>query len=352
MKRWKIFLGIFLIVVISGCATASSAFKSAKQEDTVAAYEEYLAKYPDSEFSRQAETRLEELYFEKARKADTIEAYKDYLEKYPDGKYAEQAKPRLEELSFEEARKVDTIEAYEGYLEKYPDGKYAEQTEARVEELYFEWARKTDTIETYKEYLLKYPDGRFVKGVRDNLLGKILDSVADALLEDEDESISLDEIKYEYKFSKNILTIKWDLYFLEDPFALENLGIIDAVYVKVGKIKMRDLHKFVAAVNAVMLAYPLCVPLVSSQSFLEMSDITVLDIFISHKIRRYKLDQYGNSVEMSPKVLLKSKFRLTKKQYKNNWENIMEHSLSMVEKYEIRKAIRTITKYFAYVKFY
>jgi len=54
-------MSFFLLLFLSGCATLKSDFEQAKRIDSIQAYDEFLKKYPNSEFSNQALIRMEEL---------------------------------------------------------------------------------------------------------------------------------------------------------------------------------------------------------------------------------------------------------------------------------------------------
>ncbi len=59
----------------------------------------------------------------KARRTDTIEAYREYLKEYPQGDYAKPAEERIEELTLRKAIAARSIKKLRSYLEKYPDSK-------------------------------------------------------------------------------------------------------------------------------------------------------------------------------------------------------------------------------------
>ena len=54
-KDLSVLLFAFLLL---GCATTKDAFNQAKTQDTIPAYEKFLAKYPKSDFTNEANNRL------------------------------------------------------------------------------------------------------------------------------------------------------------------------------------------------------------------------------------------------------------------------------------------------------
>jgi outer membrane protein assembly factor BamD (BamD/ComL family) len=75
----------------------------------------------------------EEKSWEQAEKLDSIAAYTQFIEKYPDGMYAEKAQLKIEELDFKKAESQNTVRAYTRYLEKYPHGAYTEKVQLNIE---------------------------------------------------------------------------------------------------------------------------------------------------------------------------------------------------------------------------
>lgn len=73
MKAKELFL-LLLIFLLLGCAATKNAFNQAKAEDTISSYENFLAKYPQSEFTAEANNRLEELKKIEAVRAAEIKA--------------------------------------------------------------------------------------------------------------------------------------------------------------------------------------------------------------------------------------------------------------------------------------
>ncbi|MCB0547625.1 MAG: caspase family protein [Phaeodactylibacter sp.] len=116
---------------------------AAEAENSIAAYENYLALYPEGKNVREATEKLLELNDEAAWKLavekNTVAAYQTYLEKYPKGLHDIEANSRMktikEEHEWAEALRVNEIYGYQSYLEKYPEGKYIESAVASIEAL-------------------------------------------------------------------------------------------------------------------------------------------------------------------------------------------------------------------------
>jgi hypothetical protein len=81
-----------------GCATAKKHWEIAKSTDTIAAYKEFLTKYPKSAYFEEAHRRLEELLWLNALQQNTIAAYEEYLQRWPKYSPDAEAQKRLEQL--------------------------------------------------------------------------------------------------------------------------------------------------------------------------------------------------------------------------------------------------------------
>lgn len=109
-----------LSLLLIGCG---DNFADVQAEDTIEAYETFLANNPGSRFEMEANDRLETLYIKAAREAGTLAAYDAYLERFPEGNQREGALDEREGVMFSEAGVANTKEAWEGFLEAYPKAK-------------------------------------------------------------------------------------------------------------------------------------------------------------------------------------------------------------------------------------
>jgi cell division protein FtsN len=96
-----------LLLGIYGCSRQQSDWEKTRAANTTDSYEQFLKKYPNGEFTAQAQARVKELYeerdWQKARDADTQEAYQAFLKQYPEGKWTEEARIRVENFTLAQA---------------------------------------------------------------------------------------------------------------------------------------------------------------------------------------------------------------------------------------------------------
>ncbi|MCB0599191.1 MAG: caspase family protein [Lewinellaceae bacterium] len=116
---------------------------AAEAENSVKAYENYLALYPEGQFVREAKQQLldlnDEAAWSTALEKDTVLAYENYLEQFPKGRHDIEAGSRIktikEEQEWAEALRVNEVYGYQSYLEKYPEGRYAGAANQSIEAL-------------------------------------------------------------------------------------------------------------------------------------------------------------------------------------------------------------------------
>src|ERR1700682_4477589 len=112
MNKMDICLGLALLLGLSGCSRQQSDWEKTRAANTTDSYEQFIKKYPNGEFTAQAEARVKELYeerdWQKARDADTQEAYQAFLKQYPEGKWTEEARIRVENFTLAQAPSTAT----------------------------------------------------------------------------------------------------------------------------------------------------------------------------------------------------------------------------------------------------
>ena len=96
-----------VLLGIYGCSRQQSDWEKTRAANTTDSYEQFLKKYPNGEFSAQAQARVKELYeerdWQKARDTDTQDAYQAFLKQYPEGKWTEEARIRVENFTLAQA---------------------------------------------------------------------------------------------------------------------------------------------------------------------------------------------------------------------------------------------------------
>jgi len=139
----KRILCLMLVLTLAACDRQGAQWEEAQQEDTIAAYEAFVERYPDSPNAEQARRRIETLRAEQAwataQQRDTIEAYRDFIEDHPDAADAEDARARLESLereaAWQELAESDDISALRAFADDHGGSPEAELARARARDL-------------------------------------------------------------------------------------------------------------------------------------------------------------------------------------------------------------------------
>jgi cell division protein FtsN len=100
----KLVLGVLCAAIaLSGCSREQGDWEKARAANNTDSYELFIKKYPNGEFTSQAQARVKELYeerdWQKARDTDTLEAYQNFMKQHPEGKWTEEARIRVENFS-------------------------------------------------------------------------------------------------------------------------------------------------------------------------------------------------------------------------------------------------------------
>ena len=158
---------LFSVSIAYGCA--SSAYKEAKEINTVEAYNEFLREHSGSEYVEDALKRRLDAAYEAAKSSNSIAAYDEFLRKYQRNRYTSSVLQLRDKSAFTNAERQNTIPAYEWYLREYPKGKFASRANSAIEKIRFDELSEENTIAAYRRYLRLHPKGKFVVQARNNI---------------------------------------------------------------------------------------------------------------------------------------------------------------------------------------
>lgn len=134
-------------------------FRTAREQDSVGAYREFLGLHPKSPFTTEARAELARVQFETVtQRADTVGAYREFLREFPDGPWAQRAKERSARLAWRDAQEKGTVEALRGYRTTYADYEFAAAALAKELSLVWAEAERAGTWSAYLELSGAYVD--------------------------------------------------------------------------------------------------------------------------------------------------------------------------------------------------
>jgi uncharacterized protein YgiM (DUF1202 family) len=145
-------LAAVIVVFLAACATMQSRWEAANSADTITAYEDFLKRYPEGDFTDQARLRQNDLYedrdWREAEANNTVAAYEDFLKNHPHGKHMSDAYAKLEMLSPPKASVT--------FLKQYQRGGFMDEALLRPEKPSVVLAQAKDTLSTHDEDLNRY----------------------------------------------------------------------------------------------------------------------------------------------------------------------------------------------------
>jgi hypothetical protein len=132
-----------LALLLTACGSAQSDWNLATATHTVAAYQAFIDKHPNTPQSVQARNRLATLQDEQAwaqaLQADTADSLQSYLQQRPSGIHAPEARDRISSIermnAWYAASSVGSTEVLQAFLQKYPHGPEADQARAHLAKL-------------------------------------------------------------------------------------------------------------------------------------------------------------------------------------------------------------------------
>jgi serine/threonine-protein kinase len=156
-----------------------TAFSTALETRSTAAWHAYLDEFPDGSRSAIAEIYLrEQIAYDEARANDTMAGWGLFLLNHPSGLREHDARERLlwleqaeerralarraiVEGDFNSAFETGTVAAWDEYLARYPDAPRAEEARrARQEAAEYELAAKMNTKVMWRAFVKAWPEGR------------------------------------------------------------------------------------------------------------------------------------------------------------------------------------------------
>ncbi len=160
-----------------------------EQSGSISVLEKFIAANPSSRFKGAAEALLAQMKFiapawERATAQNTIAAYEAFLLKYPASQQARSARERIDQMElevWEQATNKNTVLAYQAYLEMMPDGAYVDEANGHIEAMLWDQAVRSNTIKAYQAYLDQAPWVRH----RDEAEKKLIDLEVDAIFKGE-----------------------------------------------------------------------------------------------------------------------------------------------------------------------
>ncbi len=142
-------------LMVVGCATVQSQWKTAVATNTLDGYHTFADKHAKSPYADSAQLAIERLRFDDAARQSSIAAYQAFVKDYPKSTQVAKANDRIDELQFKDAAAANTIAAYKSYIATHPGSSRVAAAEQGIARLKADIAAKEPAAA--QAVLVRYP---------------------------------------------------------------------------------------------------------------------------------------------------------------------------------------------------
>jgi hypothetical protein len=146
-------LAVALVVV--GCASVQSQWKTAVTTNTIDGYQTFADKHAKSTYADSAQLAIERLKFEAADKEHTVVAYEAFIKDNPKSSYVAKANDQIDEEQFNAAAATNTIVSYRDFIAKHPGSSRIAKANQGIDKLKADVMAKESAAA--QEVLARYP---------------------------------------------------------------------------------------------------------------------------------------------------------------------------------------------------
>jgi len=170
-----------IAILMNGCAV-NKDFERAQQTNSIAAYENYISKHPNSKYTETAKARLAKLYesrdWENALNYNTISGYEEFMNSHPNSAYNSTAEKNIlklkEQRDWESIKYYGNLSDFKNFINRYPYGAHYYEARAKINELEiilpaWEKAETANTYQAYKDFANSYPNSSYASIAKDRM---------------------------------------------------------------------------------------------------------------------------------------------------------------------------------------
>lgn len=131
----------------------SLGFGRATGKGDVAAYESFMAQFPDAAQVPQAIELRDSVAFAQASAEDTWQSYQAFYQKYPNALQVPEAEDRYKTLIFDDLTSDQKLSSFREFLRKFPNTPFRKEAEEQI----FEIMTASADPEAYLQFMEEYP---------------------------------------------------------------------------------------------------------------------------------------------------------------------------------------------------
>ena len=143
MKKSLLVLCVITAGALAACSNPTADWQKANQQNSVAAYQQFIQQHPNDARVSQAHDRINALQDEAAwttaQSTNTLDGYQQYLQAEPNGMHAADAQDKVNALqsdaAWSTAQSTNTAAGYQDFLQKYPNSPHAGDATAALKQL-------------------------------------------------------------------------------------------------------------------------------------------------------------------------------------------------------------------------
>ena len=133
-------LCLLTVVTLVACSSPAADWNEATSQGTAAAYQTFLAKYPNDPHSAEARQRVQTIQdgeaWITAQSTNSVDGYQQDIAAEPPGALVQQAHIQLTAIqraaAWQDAKTANTAPALQDFLQKYPEGAEADQARTQL----------------------------------------------------------------------------------------------------------------------------------------------------------------------------------------------------------------------------
>ncbi|HUO84083.1 MAG TPA: HEAT repeat domain-containing protein [Thermoanaerobaculia bacterium] len=133
----RVLAAALALTLVVGCGSPEKDWQEASAADSLAAYQQFVERHPESPRAAEAQARIRELHkaadIESAFGTGTIEALERIVERYPDDPERPKAQAKLAELHFARVEEAGSLAGWSAFVARFPAGPPAEKARQRIE---------------------------------------------------------------------------------------------------------------------------------------------------------------------------------------------------------------------------
>jgi hypothetical protein len=88
---------LIFVVLMMSCSNEQSQWQQVKQQNSIAEYEKFINKYPQSVFIDSAKYKIDQLQWHNAKQLNSIAEFEKFINKYPQSVFIDSAKNRIDQ---------------------------------------------------------------------------------------------------------------------------------------------------------------------------------------------------------------------------------------------------------------